>query len=38
MPCWEDVVRIGGTLPEVEEASWYGSPSLLIEARDEGSA
>ena len=27
---WQDVVRIGLALPEVEESSWFGTPSLKV--------
>ena len=30
MPSWEDVVAIGLELPEVEEATWNGTPSLKV--------
>ena len=30
MPTWKDVVRIGSKLPQVEEGTWYGSPSLKV--------
>lgn len=30
MVTWEDVVAIGSRLPQVEEATWYGTPSLKV--------
>lgn len=30
MATWRDVVRLGTKLPEVEESTWYGSPSLKV--------
>lgn len=30
MPSWDDVVRIGKRLPEVEESTWHRTPSLKI--------
>ncbi len=30
MPTWEDVVRIATALPEVEESTSYGTPSLKV--------
>ncbi len=30
MPTWTDVVRIAKALPDVEEASWFHSPSLKV--------
>ncbi|MFF5985708.1 MmcQ/YjbR family DNA-binding protein [Prauserella flavalba] len=30
MPTWEDVVAIGTKLPEVEESTWYRTPSLKV--------
>lgn len=27
---WEDVLRIGRTLPEVEASTWYGTPGLKV--------
>ena len=30
MPSWDDVVRIGSALPEVEESTWYRTPSLKV--------
>lgn len=30
MPSWDDVVRIGSVLPEVEESTWYRTPSLKV--------
>lgn len=30
MPTWEDVVRIAGELPEVEESTWFRTPSLKV--------
>jgi hypothetical protein len=31
---WDDVVAIGTRLPEVEESTWFGTPSLKV--RDKG--
>jgi len=30
VPSWDDVVRIGSGLPEVEESTWYRTPSLKV--------
>jgi hypothetical protein len=30
MPTWDDVVALGRGLPEVEAASWYGTPGLKV--------
>lgn len=30
MPTWEDVVAMGCALPEVEESTWFRSPSLKV--------
>ncbi|HVX18142.1 MAG TPA: MmcQ/YjbR family DNA-binding protein [Acidimicrobiales bacterium] len=30
MPTWDDVVRIGTALPEVEESTWFRTPSLKV--------
>jgi hypothetical protein len=30
MPSWEDVLAIGRALPEVEESTWFGTPSLKV--------
>ncbi|PXY31545.1 MmcQ/YjbR family DNA-binding protein [Prauserella muralis] len=30
MPTWEDVVAIAAELPEVEESTWFRSPSLKV--------
>ncbi|MDQ4118253.1 MAG: MmcQ/YjbR family DNA-binding protein [Actinomycetota bacterium] len=30
MPTWDDVVRIATALPEVEESTSYGTPSLKV--------
>lgn len=30
MPTWEDVVAIAGVLPEVEESTWFRTPSLKV--------
>jgi hypothetical protein len=30
MPTWEDVVAMGCSLPEVEESTWFRSPSLKV--------
>jgi hypothetical protein len=33
MPTWEDVVAIGTALPEVEQSTWYGTPSLKVRGK-----
>ncbi|MEU6700046.1 MmcQ/YjbR family DNA-binding protein [Pseudonocardia sp. NPDC046786] len=33
MPDWDDVVRIGCALPEVEESTWYRTPSLKVRGK-----
>lgn len=33
MPSWDDVVRIGTALPEVEESTWYRTPSLKVRGK-----
>ncbi|MBP2364963.1 MmcQ/YjbR family DNA-binding protein [Pseudonocardia parietis] len=33
MPSWDDVVRIGSALPEVEESTWYRTPSLKVRGK-----
>ena len=33
MPSWDDVVRIGSGLPEVEESTWYRTPSLKVRGK-----
>lgn len=33
MPTWDDVVRIGNSLPEVEESTWYHTPSLKVRGK-----
>jgi len=30
MPNWDDVVALGTALPEVEESTWYRTPSLKV--------
>lgn len=30
MPTWDDVVTIGLALPEVQESTWYRTPSLKV--------
>ncbi len=30
MPTWADVVAIGKALPDVEESTWFGTPSLRV--------
>lgn len=30
MASWEDVLAIGKTLPEVEESTWFRTPSLKV--------
>lgn len=30
MPTWEDVVALAKKLPEVEESTWFRSPSLKV--------
>ncbi|MBW0116615.1 MmcQ/YjbR family DNA-binding protein [Pseudonocardia abyssalis] len=33
MPNWDDVVRIGCALPEVEESTWYRTPALKVKGK-----
>ncbi len=33
MPTWDDVVTIGLALPEVQESTWYRTPSLKVAGR-----
>lgn len=33
MPSWDDVVRIGSALPEVEESTWYRTPALKVRGK-----
>ena len=33
MPTWDDVVRIGTRLPEVEVSTWFRSPSLRVRGK-----
>lgn len=33
MPSWDDVVAIGRGLPEVEESTWYRTPSLKVRGK-----
>jgi hypothetical protein len=33
MPTWEDVVAIGGALPEVEESTSYRTPALKVRGK-----
>lgn len=30
MPTWDDVVAIGTALPDVEESTWFRTPSLKV--------
>ncbi len=30
MPSWQDVVEIGFRFPEVQESTWFGTPSLKV--------
>lgn len=30
MPTWDDVIRIASALPDVEEATWFRTPSLKV--------
>lgn len=30
MPNWDDVVALGTALPDVEESTWYRTPSLTV--------
>ena len=30
MPTWDDVVALGTALPEVEESTWFRTPSLKV--------
>ena len=33
MPTWEDVLAAGLRLPEVEESTWFGTPSLKVRGK-----
>lgn len=33
MPTWDDVVTIGTGLPEVEESTWFHTPSLKVRGK-----
>jgi hypothetical protein len=33
MPTWDDVVGIGGGLPEVAESTWYRTPALKVRGK-----
>ena len=33
MPTWETVCELGSELPEVEEATWYGTPALKVRGK-----
>lgn len=33
MANWDDVVRIGSALPEVEESTWYRTPALKVRGK-----
>ncbi|GAA1394149.1 MmcQ/YjbR family DNA-binding protein [Pseudonocardia kongjuensis] len=33
MPDWDDVVRIGCALPEVERSTWFRTPSLKVRGK-----
>lgn len=33
MPDWDDVVRIARRLPEVEESTWFRTPSLTVKGK-----
>ena len=33
MPGWEDVLAIGRRFPEVEESTWFGTPSLKVHGK-----
>src|SRR5688572_9272114 len=33
MPTWDDVVALGSRLPEVEESTWFGTPSLKVRGK-----
>lgn len=33
MPNWDDVVRIGSGLAEVEESTWYRTPALKVRGK-----
>ena len=33
MPSWDDVVAIGRGLPEVEESTWFRTPSLKVRGK-----
>lgn len=30
MPTWDDVIRIASALPDVEESTWFRTPSLKV--------
>jgi hypothetical protein len=33
MPTWKDVVAIASELPEVEESTWFNTPSLKVKGK-----
>jgi hypothetical protein len=33
MPTWDDVIAIGTRFPDVEVATWYGTPGLLVQGK-----
>jgi hypothetical protein len=33
VPTWDDVVAIGTALPEVEESTWFNTPSLKVRGK-----
>jgi hypothetical protein len=33
MPTWDDVIAIGTRFPDVEVATWYGTPGLLVRGK-----
>jgi len=33
VPSWDDVVAAGKRFPEVEEATWFGTPSLKVRGK-----
>ncbi len=33
MPTWDDVVRLGTRLPEVEVSTWFRTPSLRVRGK-----
>jgi hypothetical protein len=33
VPTWSDVVELGLRLPEVEESTWFGTPSLKVRGK-----